>query len=172
MRIEWIEKYMTEAEKQISESGEVEQGVQALDQLLYEEHGYASLHNHIGWAHLYYTHDLARAELHLITAIRFEPDFHPPYQHLGALYVRQGRYGEAIQVLRDGLTKPDANKYRVLDLIGQAHEMRTEFKLAIEAYREAMETTVVTMEVDALSMNTKRCNKKRWSSIVDARKLI
>ena len=58
MRIEWIEKYMAEAEQMIARGGlEVDQGVSVLNDLLYEEPGYGSLHNHLGWAHLYYTLD-------------------------------------------------------------------------------------------------------------------
>jgi hypothetical protein len=81
-RIEWIEKYMTTAEQLITDS-QVDQGLKVLDNLLYEEPGYGSLHNHIGWAYLYYTPDTAKAELHLKLSIRFEEAYTPAYLHLG-----------------------------------------------------------------------------------------
>jgi tetratricopeptide (TPR) repeat protein len=100
-RIEWIEKYMTTAEQLIYDD-QVEQGMKVLDNLLYEEPGYGSLHNHIGWACMYYTHDNVKAELHLKLAIRFDEAYAPPYLHLGILYNRLGRYSEAIECMRVG----------------------------------------------------------------------
>jgi hypothetical protein len=51
MRIEWIEKLMTEAEALIV-NNQVENGLELLNSLLYDEPGYGSLHNHIGWAYV------------------------------------------------------------------------------------------------------------------------
>src|SRR5690242_7847822 len=122
MRIEWIEQYMNEAERMIIEGGQkLEIGMSMLTDLLYEVPGYGNLHNHLGWAHLYYTHDQARAEVHLKAAIAFQSEFQAPYLHLGTLYVRQGKYAEAIAILETGLTKPQANKTVMLDLIGQSY---------------------------------------------------
>lgn len=62
MRIEWMEKYMADAERLIN-SNQVEEGLGLLNYLLYDEPGYGSLHNHIGWAYMYYTTEVAKAEL-------------------------------------------------------------------------------------------------------------
>jgi len=68
MRIEWMEKYMADAERLIY-SNQVEDGLLMLTDLLYDEPGYGSLHNHIGWAYMYYTADVEKAERHLKLAI-------------------------------------------------------------------------------------------------------
>src|SRR5689334_17551677 len=130
MRIEWMEKYMADAERLIYES-KVDEGLVLLNSLLYDEPGYGSLHNHLGWAYMYYTTETARAEKHLQMAIAFEADFAPPYLHLGTLYIRNGTYSDAIAILEKGLTKANANRVAMLESIAQAHELRCEYSLAI-----------------------------------------
>jgi len=166
MKHEWIDKYMVEAERLIIEQ-QIDSGLNILNGLLYEEPGYGNLHNHIGWAHLYYTLNYEQAEVHLKAAIRFQPDFHAPYLHLGTLYYRQVRYAEAIDILSTGSTKPYANKTTMLDMIGQSYEMQREFKMAIRAYREAMLSTLASHEMNIYSESIKRCRKKRWKVLLD-----
>lgn len=168
MKHEWIDKYMYDAERMIVEGGPgVNEGLKMLNELLYEEPGYGRLHNHLGWAHLYYTFDIAQAEVHFKAAIKFHGEFQAPYLHLGTLYVREAKYAEAIDVLNKGLTAQQANKAGMLDLIGQAYEMQREYKLAIKAYREAMLSTFATSEVNIFSDSIKRCRKKRWSKLLN-----
>lgn len=163
-RIEWIEKHMATAEQLIYDN-QVEQGLKVLDTLLYEEPGYGSLHNHIGWAYMYYTPDAAKAELHLKLSIRFDAAFAPAYLHLGVLYNRLGRYSEAIDCLRVGLTKPNANKYALMSNIAQAYELRGELGAAIKAYKEALVTSVAEFEVSQLMEGVKRCRRKRMAML-------
>lgn len=162
MRIEWMEKYMADAERLIFEN-RVDEGLLVLNNLLYDEPGYGSLHNHLGWAYMYYTPDVAKAEMHLKMAIRFNAEFAPPYLHLGTLCMRNGRYGEALATLEAGLTKGNANRMALLESIGQAHELRCEYGKAIKAYREAAKASVVSFEVNNLMEGIKRCRKKRVS---------
>lgn len=167
MRIQWIEEFMEEAVELIVAGGEsLERGVTVLDGLLYDEPGYGRLHNHLGWAHLYYTFDLAKAEVHLKAAIRFQEDYQAPYLHLGTLYVRQQKYGAAIDILDQGLMKPEANKAAMYELIGQAYEMRRDYASALRAYYQAMHSTFVSHEVNMYSESMKRCRKKRWSAML------
>jgi tetratricopeptide (TPR) repeat protein len=165
MKIEWIEKHMTEAEKMISEGDQLELGMGILNNLLYEEPGYGRLHNHIGWAHLYYTEDLNQAELHLKTAIKFSPEYSPPYLHIAKLYIVKEKYEEAIAILTDALSQPEANRARLYELIGQCHEMMHEFKLATRAYREAMLASVDSYHTQRFAESIKRCRAKRWKAI-------
>ncbi len=162
-RIEWIEKYMTTAEQLIYDD-QVEQGLKVLDNLLYEEPGYGSLHNHIGWAYMYYTPNNVKAELHLKLAIRFD-EHAPAYLHLGALYNRLGRYSEAIECMRVGLNKPNANKYSLMSNIAQAYELSGNLRAAIKAYKEAMVTSVAGYEVNQLMEGVKRCRRKRMAML-------
>lgn len=166
-KIEWIEKYMLDAERLIVEGGQqLNDGLNILNGLLYDEPGYGSLHNHLGWVYLYYAFDYELAELHLKTSIKFQPDFHASYFHLGTLYYRQGKYAEAIEILNAGVSKPLANRVGMLEMIGQSHEMRKEYGLAIKVYREAMLSTLVTGEMNVYSESIRRCRKKRWSILL------
>ena len=141
----------------------VDEGLPILNNLLYQEPGYGSLHNHLGWAYLNYTEDVARAELHLKMAVRFDETYTPPYLHLGTLYIRQTRYSDAIACSQAGLVKgkESGNRVGLLQNLAQAYELRKDWSLAIKAYKEAMLTSVVEWEVSNLVAGIKRCRKKR-----------
>src|SRR5690349_4195968 len=109
MRIEWIEKYLKEAEQMLYDN-RVKEGLAVMNNLLYDEPGYGFLHNHLGWAYLYYTEDLGQAEMHLKMAIKFDGEYPAPYIHLGTLFTRAGRYAEAIDHLKQGVNKPNAHR--------------------------------------------------------------
>jgi len=160
MRIEWMEKYMADAERLIYEN-KVEEGLVLLNNLLYDEPGYGSLHNHLGWAYMYYTADAAKAELHLKMAMNFDLEFAPPYLHLGVLYMRNGKYSEAVTILEAGLTKPNANRVALLENIAHAYELRCEYGKAIKAFKDAAKASVVSGEMNNLMEGIKRCRKKR-----------
>lgn len=151
---------MADAERLIYENS-LEEGLALLNNLLYQEPGYGSLHNHLGWAYMYYTTDSVKAELHLKMAITFDEEFAPPYLHLGGLYMRTGKYSDAIATLEKGLAKPNANRVAMLEMIGQAHELRSEYASAIKAYKKAAQASVVGFEVNNLMEGIKRCRKKR-----------
>jgi tetratricopeptide (TPR) repeat protein len=160
MNMTWIEKYLTEAEQLII-NDDLERGLAILNNLLYEEPGYSELHNHLGWAYLYYGADTARAELHLRMAIRFNAEFHAPYLHMATLCLRAQRYAEVISNAEEGLTKPKANKVALYEMIGNAYELKGEFSRAIKAYKAASMCSMATYEVDNLTAGIKRCRRKR-----------
>lgn len=160
IRIEWIEKYLQEAEKLIYEN-KVEEGFRIMNDLLYEEPGYGSLHNHLGWAHMYYSGVDEMAELHLKMAIKFNSEFAPAYQHLGTLLIRMGRYEEALEYLKTGLTKPNANRSIVLEKIASVYELKKDYNKAIRTYKDALASTT-GYEANTYSEAIKRCRKKRW----------
>jgi predicted Zn-dependent protease len=161
MKLEWMEKYLKEAE-QLIYSNEIDRGLKLLNELLYDEPGYGLLHNYLGWAYMYYTGDAGRAELHLQMAIKFEPGYHAPYQHLGQLLLREGRYAESVGYFKTGLTITGANMSIIWESIGRAYELQTNYKEAIAAYKQAMICSVVTHEMNSLNEGIKRCRKKRW----------
>ena len=162
MKIEWMEKYLKEAEQMIYEN-RVNEALRMLTGLLYEEPGYGYLHNHLGWAYMYYTADTTQAELHLIMAIKFGEEYPAPYIHLGNLLIRAGRYAEAIEYLELGVQKPNAQRVTFLESIGQAYELKGDMTKAIKAYREATLASVVNHEITSLTENIKRCRKKKWA---------
>ena len=160
MRIEWMEQYMADAERLILDN-KVNEGLALLNNLLYDEPGYGSLHNHLGWAYLYHAHNIGKAELHLKAAITFDADFAPAYLHLGTLYLRSGKYTKALATLATGATKTDANQVAFFECMGQAYELRCEYSKAIKAYKEAAKASVMSFEMNTLMEGIKRCRKKR-----------
>lgn len=159
MTIQWIEKYLTDAEHLIV-NNQVDEGLALLNELLYDEPGYGSLHNHLGWAYMYYTADVVRAERHLKLAVHFDAGFHAPYLHLGNLYVRIGRYTEAVEILEKGSTIKHANRVAVFEAIGHAYELKKEYAKAVKAYKEALASTVGFDHAN-LTAGIQRCRKKR-----------
>ena len=162
MRIEWMEKYMTEAEGLIS-NNQVDEGLSLLQNLLYDEPGYGRLHNHIGWAYMYYTSNTENAALHLRMAIQFDSDYAAPYLHIGNLCVRTGQYTKALEYLETGLTKSNANRVAFLESMGNAYEMKGEYSKAIKSYKAAVMASMAGFEVNNLMEGIKRCRKKRLS---------
>lgn len=160
MRIEWMEKYLKEAEQMIYNQN-LEEGLGLLNKLLYEEPGYGSLHNHIGWAYCYYTEEAERAERHLKLAAKFDPDYAAPYLHLGNLYTRLRRYGEALTWFEAGLNLSTANKTIMLEGMAKAYELKMDYARAISYYKRALASTLGA-EVAALNESIKRCRKKRF----------
>lgn len=110
---------------------------------------------------MYYTAETTKAELHLKLAIRFDAEFAAPYLHLGNLYIRMGRYTDALVNLEKGLTTKNANRVAHLEAIGHAYELKREYAKAIRAYKEALASTI-GFEIGNLTEGIKRCRKKRW----------
>ncbi len=160
MKLNWIERYLAEAERMILDD-RIDEGLSLLNNLLYVEPGYGSLHNHLGWAYLYYTEDLTRAELHLKMAVKFDETFGPAYLHLGDLYIKQARYSDAIACSQAGLAKAMGHRVGMLQNLAQAYELRKDWRLAIKTYKEALLVSVGEYEVSNLVAGIKRCRKKR-----------
>ena len=162
--IVWIDNYLNRAEQLIYE-GRVEEAMNIMRDLLFEEPGYAPLHNYLGWAYLYHVNNVALVELHLRTAIRFASVYAPPYLHLGSLLNRAGRYAEAIDILNAGLLRPEANRIAMLEGIAYAYEVQGNYRRAIRAYRDAAKASVIDFEVDRLLNGVKRCRRKRIAAL-------
>jgi tetratricopeptide (TPR) repeat protein len=160
--IRWIEDYMTRAEDLIFD-GHVDQALNILLELLFDEPGYAPLHNMLGWAYLYHVKDEATAEMHFRVAIKFSPDYAPPYLHLGTMMNQRGCYADAIALFREGLNKPQAIHNALLEGIAQAHEMRSQYGQAIRTYKEAVSKSVADFDVDRILRAVKRCRRKRFA---------
>lgn len=164
MKLEWMEKYLNEAEQLIYDN-QVNAGIELLSNLLYDEPGYGFLHNHLGWAYMYYTPDVAKAEMHLKFAIKFDGEYPAPFIHMGNLMIRTNRYAEAIQYLEQGVQKPTASRVVFLEAMGQAYELQGNFRQAMKVYREAMMASVVDHEVTNMTNHVTRCRKKRWAAM-------
>ncbi|HZI23668.1 MAG TPA: hypothetical protein VFD46_01240 [Chryseolinea sp.] len=162
MKLTWMEKYLADAEETILDD-RVEEGLNLLNNLLYEEPGYGRLHNYLGWAYFYYTDDTARAELHLKMAIKFDESYVPPYIHLSNLYLKHARYSDAINYSQLGLAKSKAKDISLFTNLAQGYELTKAWNLAIKAYKDALTMSVADYEVNNLLAGIKRCRKKRMA---------
>lgn len=160
MKIEWIDKYLKEADELIM-NHEVERALDLMNNLLYSEPGYAELHNYLGWAYLYYTGEPSKATLHFNMAIRFDPQYQAPYLHLATLSMREQKYADALGYAEQGLTKPQANKPALFEIIGNVHELRGEFRKAIKSYKAASLNSLGSFETENYQNGIKRCRKKQ-----------
>lgn len=158
----WMESCMASAEHMIYD-GRVEEGLNVLNKLLYEEPGYGPLHNHLGWAYMYYANDALKAEMHFRMAMHFAPEYAPAYLHVGMLLNRAARYAEAIEYFRAGLAKPEANRTALLEGIAHAYEVQGEYRQAVRIYKEAATSSVVDTEVDRMLKAVSRCRRKRFA---------
>lgn len=146
----------------LTTEGSVQDGVALLQNLLYEEPGYGALHNHLGWAYSYYLCDEAKAEAHWKWAVHFDDEMAAPYLHLGAYYLKKGKYTEAIKYLERGLSKPDADRVTLLEHLAHVHELRGEYRKAVDVYKAAL-ASCVGYQSEALLEGIKRCRRKRWA---------
>ena len=115
---------------------------------------------------MFFANDAAKAEMHFKLAIRFAPEFAPPYLHLGNLLLQNGQYAEAIDTFRAGLSKPEAIHISLLEGIAMVHEMQGEFRRAVRVYKEAANASVVDIEVDRMLKNARRCRRKRMANFL------
>lgn len=155
-----LERLMAVAERMILEQ-RVDEGMELLNELLFEEPGSAALHNHLGWGYFYFVGNLNRAEKHFETAVRFDTNFAPPYLHLGNLNNRLGRYSVAITWFERGVGRPGSNAFALAEGIALAHEMRGEYRTAIRHYKEALAASA-GMDFDSVRASIRRCRSKRW----------
>ncbi|HYG04060.1 MAG TPA: hypothetical protein VD927_16555 [Chryseosolibacter sp.] len=158
--MEWMEKYLQEAEGLII-NGQTDEGLNILNSLLYEEPGYGVLHNYLGWAYMYFAKDAVRAELHFTMAMRFSPDYAPPFLHMGNMLMQAARYNEAIATFSEGLNKKEALRSALLEGMAQALEMTGAYRQAVRKYKEAAQSTMIDFEVDRILKSVKRCRRKR-----------
>jgi tetratricopeptide (TPR) repeat protein len=80
-KIKWIDEYIEEAKRLVYDEGH-EPALKLLNNILFEEPGYAKLHHTLGCVYFYHAEDLKKAEQHFRLAIRFDPEFAEPYGDL------------------------------------------------------------------------------------------
>jgi tetratricopeptide (TPR) repeat protein len=160
-KLEWLDTYLTEAENLIME-GSVNDGLALMQNLLYEEPGYAALHNYLGWAYCYYAESEQKAEVHWKWAIKFDKELAAPYLHLGRYYRGKRKYSDAVKYLEAGLETPDAIREALLENLAHVYELRGDYRKAVETYKSAL-ASCVGYQSEALLEGIKRCRKKKWA---------
>ena len=164
MYVEYIENLLEEADRAI-EVREYHMAERLLKGALYDEPGYAKLHNHLGWLYQYHIVNQDQAELHFKYAIRFDPKFDAPYIHLSNLYIDSRRYSDLRNVMETALQYEGVNKSLIYENYAKTYEASGEFSKAIKYYKMAFYETIDSYDADEMKASIKRCKYKRFKKI-------
>jgi tetratricopeptide (TPR) repeat protein len=154
------EKYITEAERLFDEDL-IDEAERLLIDILYDEPDFSKAHNHLGWLYLHKKEDWVKAEMHLNFAIKFDPNYAPPYLHLGNLRWKQNKLQEAENFLLIGSEKKDADKSTYFEQIALVNEAGLKYKKAIQFFEKAILESSNSWFVDNCKEGIKRIKKKK-----------
>lgn len=159
-KITWIEEYLEQALTMAWDESH-ERALRLLDPILFEEPGYARLHNTLGIIYMNHAEDIKKAEQHFRLAIQFDMKFADSYWHLGRLLADDERLDEAIEIFERGLKAKQARKTGLLAEIGKAYELKKKFTKAINRYKKALGYSAELWNCIVLEESIKRCKRKQ-----------
>lgn len=159
-KIQWIEEYLKYVMEVVWLEG-YERALKLLDRILHEEPGYGRLHNTLGIIYFKHADDLKKAEQHFRWAIQFNPNFAEPYNHLAEVLKQDERHDETIQVCKRGLKAEKTDKSFLHESLGNAWELKHNYRKAIKSYRKALNTSAELWNCKVLEISIKRCKKKQ-----------
>jgi tetratricopeptide (TPR) repeat protein len=159
-KIKWIDEYIEEA-KRLVYNEEHEQALKILNNILFEEPGYARLHHTLGCIYFYQAEETKRAEQHFRLAIRFDPEYAESYGDLGQLLSDDERLDEAIHIYSQGMNAKKANKTQLLSNTAKAYELKKKYSKAIKHYKEALGHSAELWNCLTLEESIKRCRRKQ-----------
>lgn len=159
-KIQWIEEYLKYTMEVVALEG-YERALKLLDTILYEESGYSRLHNVLGVIYFKHGDDVKKAEQHFRWAIRFNPDFAEPYIYLAEVLKQDERHDETIEMCKRGLKSEKANKTFLFESLGNAWELKHNYRKAIKSYRKALSHSAEVWNCKVLEMSIERCKRKQ-----------
>lgn len=159
-KIQWIEEYLNYVMEVVWLEGS-ERALELLNRILYEEPGYSRLHNVLGIIYFKHADDLKKAELHFRWAIQFNPNFADPYNYLAEVLKQDERHDDVIQLCKKGLKAEKTNKSFLLENLGNAWELKHNYRKAIKSYKKALSHSAELWSCRILEMSIERCKKKQ-----------
>jgi tetratricopeptide (TPR) repeat protein len=159
-KIQWIEEYLKYTMEVVWLEG-YERALKLLDKILYEEPGYSHLHNTLGIIYFRHADDLKKAEQHFRWAIQFNPDFAEPYNYLTEVLKQDERHDETIEVCKSGLKTEKANKTFLFESLGNAWELKHNYRKAIKSYKKALNNSADLYYCRVLEISIERCKRKQ-----------
>lgn len=159
-KIQWIEEYLTYTMEVVWLEGH-ERALKLLDRILYEEPGYSRLHNTLGIIYFKHADDVTKAEQHFRWAIQFNPDFAEPYTYLTEVFKQDERHDETIEMCKRGLKSEKANKSFLFESLGNAWELKRNYRKAIKSYRKALNHSAELWDCKVLETSIERCKRKQ-----------
>ncbi len=158
MYIEYIESGIKEADRMIDAS-EYDQAKDLLNRLLFDEPGYAKVHNNLGWLYQYCFDNKRQADLHLKYAIQFNPRLSVAFDNITELYIKDSRYDELQALLQNVISNGNVEPCVFVSL-GRVYEAKLKFKSALKYYRKAFYATTDSYDADDIKDCIKRCRYK------------
>lgn len=134
----------------------------ALEKILYDEPAHGKTHGYLGWLYMTHYQDLERASIHYECALKFDPDFAGAYINYAVQHLNTKQPDKALEVLRKAQNIQAIDTSIVLEMMGQAYELKGNYRASLKSFKEALKQTVDNWQAETLLSHIKRVRKKRW----------
>jgi tetratricopeptide (TPR) repeat protein len=138
--------------------------VEAFDNLTYiieQDLEYGRAYNHLGWIYETKYKNYAKAEECYRLAMKYSPDYLPIYLNFAILLSTLEKFDELEAHLEKAFTISGINKAKIWNEYGIMYEMKSQFESAIQAYKKAVEFSLVNEDIDVYEQSIERCRKKQ-----------
>lgn len=160
---ESIEQVIALAEDAIME-GDCQNGKRMLENVLYDEPGYAKVHATLAWMYRFYQTDEKQAIRFYELALFFEPDNSDHFENLADFYLDKRMFERLERLLLRGLNQDEMAKEFIFENLGRIREKEGRFAEAISFYRKALVHCMDNDEMQELKQTIKRTKFKRFKN--------
>lgn len=136
------------------------EGRAVLEDILFEEPGYALAHSYAGWYALYHTKNLKEAQMHFEYALRFDPSIVPVYIHYADLCLRTRDEKTLYRLIRMSESYELVDTASLINDLGRLQETQGEYRSAARTYKRAVEQTMNNQAIEVILANRKRVVRK------------
>ncbi len=142
------------------EANDYARGRTVLEDILYEEPGYAPAHNYAGWYAMYHLNDLKTAEMHFQYALKFDSTLAVVYIHYSELCFRTGNVKTLLRLINMSEKVEEVDTANLLNDLGRLHELTGNYPHAAQSYKSAVSHTMNSEAIDVILANRKRVVRK------------
>lgn len=155
-----FEDLLFEADELIR-NNKIADAVNLLEGIIAEVPDFGKAYNHLGWVFETKLKDLSAAESMYKQCLAYCPDYPPVYLNLSIVLSALGKYDELEKHLNLALTIHGVEKSTIYNEIAILHELKQDFNLAIDNFKQAIRFTLSEANVDTYAKSIERCRKKR-----------
>ena len=159
-----LERYIQDAELAFEQKNILD-GLGILEEALAIEPNFGKAHNHMGWAYIFHLDDWAKAEKHLMIALKHAPTYGPAYLHMAHILFEKQRFKDLDQLLTRALTIAGVKKSSIFNEFGRMNEVNGRFRKANKQYKSALRWCFDDRELIMIKDSIKRCRQKRWAML-------
>lgn len=154
-----VEHYMTMVDD-LYMRGEYLEGKNLLMEILEIEPVYGRAHSYLGWYYFAQMSDHEKALLHYELALKYDADFAGTHYNYVNLLFSMGRYEEMENAAFKAMTVSGVEKSDMYNEVGRSREMRSLYKKAIDAYKEAFRHCMDNDSMEVIKSNLDRAKMK------------